>query len=118
MDHTLMLILGERTPRRWLEKIHFIEQHGGMALLNAHPDYLRIGGNLNTYEAFLAEVSKRQGRWDALPREAARWWRVRAGGSDAVRGESEEMAGAAQLVRDEADLHLVDVKPGALDGIH
>jgi hypothetical protein len=40
-DHTLMATLGETTLRLWLEKVAFIRQYGGMAFLNAHPDYLR-----------------------------------------------------------------------------
>ena len=43
-DHTLMVTLGESTPRLWLEKVVFIEKYCGMALVNAHPDYLKDPG--------------------------------------------------------------------------
>ena len=39
-DYTLTSVLGETTPKIWLEKIDFIEKYHGMALSNSHPDYL------------------------------------------------------------------------------
>jgi hypothetical protein len=77
-DHTLMVILGERTPRLWLEKVDFIERWGGMALVNTHPDYLQAPGGLALYERFLQAMKAREQGWHALPREVARWWRQRA----------------------------------------
>lgn len=97
-DHTLLVTLGHRTPKLWLEKVNFISRWRGMALLNAHPDYLIDGARRAIYEDFLQEMaalrqtkSKRdkpahleasscqQGGeyyWHALPREVARWWRM------------------------------------------
>ena len=46
-DYTLTAVLGETTPRLWLQKVDFIERYHGMALVNTHPDYLlnpRPGG--------------------------------------------------------------------------
>ena len=77
-DHTLMVTRAERTPRVWLEKVEFIRRYHGLALLNAHPDYLRAPRHLAIYETFLKSVSERNDYWHALPREAARWWRARA----------------------------------------
>jgi hypothetical protein len=77
-DHTLMVTLAERTPRLWLEKVEFIRRHRGLALLNAHPDYLRVPGRFAIYEDFLNAMSRRTDYWHALPRETARWWRARA----------------------------------------
>ncbi|HLZ60631.1 MAG TPA: hypothetical protein VKR06_27105, partial [Ktedonosporobacter sp.] len=76
-DHTLMVILGERTPRLWLEKVDFIERWRGMALVNTHPDYLQAPGGLALYERFLHALKEREQCWHALPREVARWWRKR-----------------------------------------
>jgi hypothetical protein len=77
-DHTLMVTRAERTPRLWLEKVEFIRRHHGLALLNAHPDYLRAPRHFAIYDAFLKSMSERNDYWHALPREAARWWRARA----------------------------------------
>jgi peptidoglycan/xylan/chitin deacetylase (PgdA/CDA1 family) len=77
-DHTLMVTLAERTPRVWLEKVEFIRRYNGLALLNAHPDYLRVPGRFTIYEEFLKAMSRRTDYWHALPRETARWWRARA----------------------------------------
>ena len=77
-DHTLMVILGERTPRLWLEKVAFIERWRGMALVNTHPDYLLRPGNLDMYAQFLRAVRERADYWHALPRDVARWWTQRA----------------------------------------
>jgi len=77
-DHTLMVTLAERTPRLWLDKVEFIRRYHGLALLNAHPDYLRVPGRFAIYEAFLKSMSERSDYWNALPREVARWWRARA----------------------------------------
>jgi peptidoglycan/xylan/chitin deacetylase (PgdA/CDA1 family) len=84
-DHTLLVILGERTPRLWLDKVQFLVEWGGMALVNVHPDYLRDPAHLAVYEASLAEMARRLADpatpgWHALPREIARWWRQRADG--------------------------------------
>ncbi len=77
-DNTLLNILGEKTPRLWLEKVDFIEKYHGMALINAHPDYLKDSSNRNVYIDFLRAMKQRNGYWNALPREIARWWRIRS----------------------------------------
>lgn len=77
-DHTLMVTLGETTPRLWLEKVDFIKQYCGMALVNAHPDYLLTPTHLMIYEDFLRQMSQMNDYWHALPRDVARWWKKRA----------------------------------------
>jgi hypothetical protein len=79
-DSTLLDVMGERTPRLWLEKVAYIERWGGMALLNTHPDYLRRPGHWEVYAALLDALRTRGTYWNPLPREAARWWRRRADG--------------------------------------
>jgi len=76
-DCTLALVLGQETPRLWLEKVEFIEQYHGMALLNSHPDYLRSPAILKIYEDFLRAMKGKQNYWHALPHDVARWWRKR-----------------------------------------
>ncbi len=84
-DHTLLVILGERTPRLWLDKVQFLAEWGGLALVNVHPDYVRNPAHLSVYEAFLDEMAARladaaTSGWHALPRDVVRWWRQRADG--------------------------------------
>jgi peptidoglycan/xylan/chitin deacetylase (PgdA/CDA1 family) len=97
-DHTLFEVFGE-TARPWLEKVDFIARWGGMALVNAHPDYLRVPARLAVYREFLGTVANQMkqaqnsGRhycWHSLPREVARWWRRRCQGLE--RGVDERPA--------------------------
>src|SRR5213076_1045294 len=44
-DSTLFLLLRERTPDIWFQKLDWIAKHGGMALLDVHPDYMRFDGD-------------------------------------------------------------------------
>ena len=76
-DNTLVNVLNENTPRLWLEKVNFIEQYHGMALVNSHPDYLIQRNVWNVYEKFLKAMQEKEQYWHALPREAAQWWRCR-----------------------------------------
>jgi peptidoglycan/xylan/chitin deacetylase (PgdA/CDA1 family) len=77
-DHTLVTVLGETTPRLWEEKLDFLARYHGMALVNAHPDYLRNSATRAVYAQFLQEMKERRGYWHALPMDVARWWRKRA----------------------------------------
>jgi len=77
-DYTLTKVLGETTPRLWLEKVDFIETYHGMVLLNSHPDYLFDQATRKVYTDFLRAMSERDGYWHALPKEVAKWWRARA----------------------------------------
>ena len=84
-DSTLFLLLRERTPAIWMQKVEWIARHGGMALLNAHPDYMNFEGSrlrisdypLAYYEGFLSHVAKAYGGsyWNPLPMELAAWFK-------------------------------------------
>lgn len=76
-DSTLVNVLGETTPRIWLEKLDFIEKYYGMALVIVHPDYILNRDSLEIYRSFLENVRNRENYWNPLPREAAAWWRAR-----------------------------------------
>jgi hypothetical protein len=57
-DSTLFLLLGEQTPEIWLRKLDWVANHGGMALVNVHPDYIRFPGepaDSSTYPVELYE---------------------------------------------------------------
>ena len=66
-DSTLFLVLGETTPEIWMRKLDWIAEHGGMALVDVHPDYLSFNGSRQTatnypvtlYEEFLSYVKAR-----------------------------------------------------------
>ena len=79
-DSTLFLLLQEPAIDTWKRKLDWIAQHGGMALLNTHPDYMNFNGRGNRseysarmYQEFLGYVAERYGHrcWFALPRDVA-----------------------------------------------
>jgi peptidoglycan/xylan/chitin deacetylase (PgdA/CDA1 family) len=76
-DYTLTSVLAEKSARIWLEKVDFIERYHGMALLNSHPDYLRVQKVWDVYNEFLVAMKQREGYWHALPCDAAQWWKDR-----------------------------------------
>lgn len=76
-DYTLSAVLSQTTPQVWLEKVAFIRQYHGMALLNTHPDYLRHAGVARLYTQFLEAMCQYDDCWRALPLDAACWWRER-----------------------------------------
>lgn len=83
-DSTLFLLLRESGIGTWVRKLDWIAQHGGMALVNAHPDYMGFEGTRHPseygaelYGDFLEYVAYRyqQEAWYALPREVAAYMR-------------------------------------------
>jgi predicted glycosyltransferase len=84
-DSTLFLLLGERQPDIWFQKLDWIAKHGGMVLLDAHPDYMAFGEScqngreypVDLYVRFLEYIrSKYSGAyWHALPREVGQFVR-------------------------------------------
>ncbi len=86
-DHTLFVVLREKNIDIWKRKLDWIAEHGGMALLITHPDYMDFGGErdrsfkypVGFYMEFLEYAnSKYAGKfWNALPLEIARFWKSR-----------------------------------------
>ncbi len=80
-DSTLFLLFRERHPDIWFQKLDWIAKHGGMALLNVHPDYVRFEGEPASRRTFpvehytrLLEYARQQyGQtfWHPRPRELA-----------------------------------------------
>lgn len=78
-DSTLFLLLRERHPDIWFEKLDWIARNGGMALVNVHPDYIWLGQGeppprtypAEMYSRFLQYANQRYGGkfWQPLPRE-------------------------------------------------
>jgi len=85
-DSTLFLLFGESNPDLWLQKFDWVAQHGGMALVNVHPDYMRFDGDGASYRTFpsdfygrlLQHVREKYGQsvWHALPKEVAAFTRA------------------------------------------
>jgi hypothetical protein len=85
-DSTLFLLLQEGTSDIWKRKVDWVAQHGGMALVNVHPDYLTFEGEppssrqfpVARYRELLSYVKDRYvGKfWNVLPRDLARWFRA------------------------------------------
>ena len=83
-DSTMFLVLQETSPEIWQRKLDWIVQHGGMALINVHPDFLAFDGKKNPssqefpgayYREFLEYVRTRYDGlfWQPLPREMAEY---------------------------------------------
>ena len=78
-DSTLFLLLRHESSEVWLRKLDWIARHGGMALLDTHPDYMAFQGApdasveypVERYREFLRYVRDKYSEtcWHALPRE-------------------------------------------------
>jgi hypothetical protein len=100
-DSTLFLVLEERHPDVWFQKLDWVARHGGMALLNLHPDYVCFNGsspNRNEFPSahyidLLQYVQSRYSGafWHALPKTVAEYFlsTIRpAADSNTVSGEN------------------------------
>ena len=81
-DSTLFLLFKETTIDVWTKKLDWVAAHGGMAMLNVHPDYMNFDGkprlaeySAELYKSFLKYVASRYGEtcWFALPRDVAKF---------------------------------------------
>jgi hypothetical protein len=85
-DFTLFVLLQEKDNRIWRQKLDWIAEHLGLALLNTHPDYMCFDDQpgleeypVEYYRDFLEYVrDEYKGQyWLPLPKEVARSWRER-----------------------------------------
>jgi peptidoglycan/xylan/chitin deacetylase (PgdA/CDA1 family) len=84
-DHTLFVILREADNRIWKEKLDWIVEKGGMALLLTHPDYMRFRCGPCSLEEYPADMyadlltyikSRYAGLyWHPVARDMARFWK-------------------------------------------
>jgi glycosyltransferase involved in cell wall biosynthesis len=75
------MLLREKTPDIWFRKLDWIAEHGGMALLITHPDYMSMNGAdpkageypVELYKQLLRYIQDKYpgAYWPALPREVA-----------------------------------------------
>jgi glycosyltransferase involved in cell wall biosynthesis len=80
-DSTLFLLLREANTDIWTRKVDWIAEHGGMVLLDTHPDYMSFSGSrqkaveypVALYQQLLDYISSEYSGayWHALPREVA-----------------------------------------------
>ncbi len=84
-DSTMFLIFREKAVDVWKRKLDWLASHGGMVLLNVHPDYLAFQDRTLDisefpaayYEEFLTYIREKYAGqyWHALPREVSRYVR-------------------------------------------
>ena len=108
-DHTLFVILNRAGGELWTEKLAFLKDRRGMAMLITHPDYMLDDARLAVYDRLLRSVAADRSAWRALPREVSAWWR-RRDASTITRSPSGDwqITGPAAT---EATLELVAVPP-------
>lgn len=80
-DFTLFMLLREKTANIWMQKVDWIVEHGGMVLLDTHPDYMNFdqanGKNreypIRFYTDLLEYIHSKYAEeyWQVLPREVA-----------------------------------------------
>jgi len=84
-DYTLFVLMREKNIGIWKKKLDWIVAHGGMALLNTHPDYMNFDNEslqqdeypIQYYEDLLDYIKKRYAGqyWQALPRSVATFYK-------------------------------------------
>lgn len=82
-DFSLFKVLEEKNIDIWKKKLDWVAEHGGMALINSHPDYMCFNGHASPdeypvahYEEFLRYVKEKYSGsfWQALPKEVSRYY--------------------------------------------
>lgn len=86
-DFTLFILMKEKTPEIWKEKLDWIAEKGGMVLVNVHPDYVNFDGSKPALEEFPAQLYAEflgyvkfkyfDQYWHALPKDLAQFWASR-----------------------------------------
>ena len=84
-DFTLFILMGERNITIWKNKLDWVAENGGMALLNVHPDYMNFEKRKSKLEEYSAKlysdfleyvIKKYDGEfWSVLPKELAQFWK-------------------------------------------
>ena len=93
-DFTLFVMLQHNDIQVWADKLEWIAQNGGMALVITHPDYMnwdRSKGNfeqypIELYESFLQHIRRYYAGqyWPALPHQVANFWNCKTSQSDSL----------------------------------
>jgi glycosyltransferase involved in cell wall biosynthesis len=82
-DSTLFLLFREPSPEIWCRKLDWVAEHGGMAMVIVHPDYLQFPGDppsprtypVDHYIKLLDHVRSRHSGtfWQPLPKDVAHY---------------------------------------------
>jgi len=91
-DFTLFVLMREKSIDIWKRKLDWLAEHGGLALVNTHPDYMAFDGGKPGLEEYSVELyvelleyvrEKYEGEfWHGVAREVAEWVRSRVQGSE------------------------------------
>jgi peptidoglycan/xylan/chitin deacetylase (PgdA/CDA1 family) len=82
-DFTMFILFREKSIQMWKDKLRWIADHGGMALLITHPDYMSFDAAPNfdeydpqLYRDLLEHIKSdyRGQYWHMLPQEIASFW--------------------------------------------
>ena len=94
-DFTMFLLFREQDISIWKQKLRWIAEHGGVALVITHPDYMSFDADPgfdeyhpDRYRDLLTHIEDEYGGeyWHVLPRDLASFWSLEvplAAGSDA-----------------------------------
>lgn len=83
-DFTLFILMEESSPKLWIDKLKWIAENGGMALVIVHPDYINFNNQKKSeeypveyYSNFLKYIKENyKGKyWNALPRDVATYYK-------------------------------------------
>ncbi|MCZ6702098.1 MAG: hypothetical protein O6940_03555 [Ignavibacteria bacterium] len=83
-DFTLFILMKEKSPAIWIDKLNWISKNGGIALVNVHPDYLNFEYKrkleqfpVSYYSDFLKFVKEKyyEKYWNVLPKDVARYYK-------------------------------------------
>ena len=85
-DSTLFVLLKKKSPHIWKHKLDWIAEHGGLALVNIHPDYIDFSGTGKAGCKYSPDLlvefmdyihSKYEGMyWNPLAKNLASWYRT------------------------------------------
>lgn len=112
-DFTLYILFGERNIEIWKKKLAWIAEHGGMALVNTHPDYMCFDGRprfdeypVGLYRDLLTHIQGeyRGEYWHLLPHEMATYWNV-------ISGMAELKSGTDTVLPADGNLNVTTALP-------
>ncbi len=123
-DSSLFLLLKEKTGEIWERKLNWIVEHGGMALVNIHPDYIDFTERsqrsteypVSRIRELLERVSRQHAGayWAPLPRQIATWYADTFGYSATQAAEPETTTVAALQNAEEEKAVLAGKRVGVL----